>query len=77
MIREQLSARPGEPQSVTQLSEAIPQATSASIAATCILMRMQGILGRNGPGTAERPYCFYLKRPEQVASQQSGSARGG
>ena len=61
-IKAWLAAHPGEPQSVTQLAAAIPEASSTSIASTCILMRMQGIIGRDGAGTLARPYRFFLKK---------------
>lgn len=61
-IKEQLAARPDEPQSVMQLSAAITEASCASVASACVLMRMQGIPGRNGAGTAASPFRFYMKR---------------
>lgn len=59
-----LEAHRGEPQSIEQLSAAIPEASPASILSACTELREQRRVGRNGAGLPGRPFCFYLKRTE-------------
>jgi hypothetical protein len=61
-IMSWLVAHPGEPQSLDELAAAVPQATRSNIARTCTLLRMQGVLGRNGADTATSPHRYYMKR---------------
>ena len=59
-----LDAHPGEPQSISEIANALPEATRSGIVGACILLNRQGVLGRNGAGTATKPYRYYVKRKQ-------------
>jgi hypothetical protein len=63
-----LDAHPGEPQSVAELAAAIPEATRSDIVRTCVLLRMQGAVGRNGADTTASPHRYYMKRKRPPGS---------
>ena len=66
-----LDAHPGEPQSVAEIAAAIPEATRSNIARTCMLLRMQGAVGRNGANTTKSPHRYYMKRKAPPGSVRS------
>jgi hypothetical protein len=57
-----LDAHPGDPQSLAEIAAAIPEATRSNMSRTCMLLRMQGVLGRNGADTTASPHRYYVKR---------------
>ena len=56
-----LLADPGVPKSVSELAAEIPGSAWVNVEFTCYALRARLRLGRNGAGTSESPYRFYLK----------------
>lgn len=56
-----LAAHKGDPQTLEQIAAAIPEATVKDVQSACILLRVQGAIGRNGAGSLTKPYRFYPK----------------
>ena len=60
-IEAALKLRPGDPMSAADLAALILGASRDVIRDACEAMRAEGVLGRKGAGSAERPFRYYLK----------------